>query len=197
MLDPALISLVQFHDKLRHDERGVLSMANSGPDTNGSQFFITFAPCTHLDNKHSVFGHVVGGSDVLSAMEREPVGDRDMPRRDLIIQDAVVYTNPFSQPDEAEAKELRRLELERLDAQPVETYGSTISISGQEIHRQGVGKYISASSVVQVSAADAQAKERAEKLKLEQAKAAAEQQQQTSDGADGAKKQRFSFKSFA
>jgi cyclophilin family peptidyl-prolyl cis-trans isomerase len=77
-----------FHHK--HTSRGMLSMANSGPDTNGSQFFITFKPTAHLDGKHVVFGMVVGGEQILQTMENVATGRNNVPKVPLIILDCGV-----------------------------------------------------------------------------------------------------------
>ncbi|KND04280.1 uncharacterized protein SPPG_00017 [Spizellomyces punctatus DAOM BR117] len=96
----------EFKANLTHTGRGVLSMANKGKNTNTSQFFITYRSCQHLDYKHTVFGKVVGGMDVLTKMESIETDDGDKPKQDIRIIDIEVFVDPFETFRESLAKQL-------------------------------------------------------------------------------------------
>ncbi|WVW78497.1 peptidyl-prolyl cis-trans isomerase-like 2 [Kwoniella bestiolae CBS 10118] len=150
----------------KHDGRGVLSMANSGPRTNSSQFFITFRETAHLNGKHTVFGKLVGGEDVLDKIERvavRPGGDR--PVKDIVILGVNVLQDPFEayqerlkarlarqdQSDEAIRK--RAMAKEEREKDRTTWLGTDLGVKGEsklqkekrkieDLGSSGVGKYL-------------------------------------------------------
>lgn len=81
---------------LRHHGRGIVSMANKGPGTNGSQFFVTFGPAPHLDGKNTVFGRVLEGWDTLDRMEGVQVDRKNRPIEAVRIEKVVIHANPLA-----------------------------------------------------------------------------------------------------
>ena len=132
----------EFKPNLSHTGRGILSMANSGPNTNKSQFFITFRSCKHLDGKHSIFGRIVGGAEtILTAIENVETDNKDRPIEEIVIQKATVFVDPFTEADEELADERKR-ELDKAKEKEDEIKEKKKSAPRQKEYAPGVGKFI-------------------------------------------------------
>lgn len=154
----------EWESPLLHDTRGVISMANKGKNTNSSQFFITYRAAKHLDKKHTIFGKVVGGLEVLDKMETTPTGEGDRPTRDIVINDVVVFVDPFEEflKQQAEEQEKEKMEAER---KRVGTEDDMTTWTGKRLRdarrkadgsegNSGVGKYLKAAAAAAVTAGD-------------------------------------------
>ncbi|KAK2983294.1 LOW QUALITY PROTEIN: hypothetical protein RJ640_030573, partial [Escallonia rubra] len=149
----------EVNSKLLHTGRGVVSMANSGPHTNGSQFFILYKSANHLNFKHTVFGGVVGGLPALSIMEKVPVDDNDRPLEEIKIISVTVFVNPYTESDEEEEKANDVKVAEDEENDKVGSWYSNPGTGTTETGAAGggVGKYLKArnSQVYATTAADA------------------------------------------
>ncbi|NXP26420.1 PPIL2 ligase, partial [Scytalopus superciliaris] len=134
----------EFKPNLSHTGRGVLSMANSGPNTNKSQFFITFRSCAYLDKKHTVFGRVVGGFETLTAMENvESDPKTDRPKEEIRIQTTTVFVDPYEEADAQVAAEREKFQQEEEAAKTkAEVVPPKKEVQTPKTYRQGIGKYI-------------------------------------------------------
>jgi len=154
----------EISNKLRHDGRGILAMANSGPNTNRSQFYMTFKSASHLDGKHAVFGRVVGGLDTLAKLEGLKTDKDDRPTSEVRLISTNILVNPFTDIEakmEAAAAQAANPELAAAEAKAkaAEVDGQVWFNHGDApklaVQRPGIGKYIAPKHLQQPEAAAA------------------------------------------
>lgn len=88
----------ELNEHLKHNKRGIVSMANKGPNTNGSQFFFTYGKQVNLDMKYTIFAHLIDGLDVLDELEKIPVNEKTFrPEYDIKIKSVTIHANPIAE----------------------------------------------------------------------------------------------------
>lgn len=149
----------EFDGPLTHDARGMVSMANKGKNTNSSQFFITYRAATHLNRKHTIFGRITDGLDVLQKLEAVPVDANSRPLESIVMDKVVVYVDPF---EEFQKQRRERDEAEQHAAEVVRQGGTEddrTTWTGKRIRGDGtviqgsqgasIGKYLPSTAVVE------------------------------------------------
>uniref|UniRef100_A0A0R3RRP2 RING-type E3 ubiquitin-protein ligase PPIL2 n=1 Tax=Elaeophora elaphi TaxID=1147741 RepID=A0A0R3RRP2_9BILA len=139
----------EFVSSLSHNQRGMLSMANQGTDTNKSQFFITFRPCSYLDGKHTIFGRVVGGTGTLNAIEKIETDESNRPVVDVIFLNSEIFVDPFEEAEIAVEKERENIRLAKTNQERavVSAPAPLMQIPKPKKYGAGVGKYINLSEL--------------------------------------------------
>jgi cyclophilin family peptidyl-prolyl cis-trans isomerase len=144
----------EIDSRLSHDTRGILSMANSGPKSNRSQFFLTFDPCKHLDLKHTIFGRLVGGMITLNKIEEIKTDKDDRPNNEIKILKTIVFTNPIDEADQILINQIKqtiqtRLANAKILPFPKSAANTTIkNVDDNTKNTTSIGKYVSSSSKV-------------------------------------------------
>jgi len=131
----------EFNKSLRFEGGGILAMANYGPNTNTSQFFITYKSAPNLNDKHTIFGSISGGKDVLKKLETLETDDNEKPIENVYIIQTIVYYNPFSS-EQIEDEKQEKKEQEKIENDK-QLFGQWLSNpSPQPIQGGGIGKYL-------------------------------------------------------
>ncbi len=130
----------EFHPSLKHSKHGMLSMANAGPNTNGSQFFITVKETPHLDNKHSIFGEVVNGYDIVEKIAKVKA-EADRPVVPIKMTKVEIVGDWFKPTSLKKEAELSDVELKKISKAPVEKLISKIS-EGLSLGKLKEAKYL-------------------------------------------------------